>query len=334
MARGSAISFDGSWSHRRAALHCFGAFIDAKQKKVVDFEIVELAQGTDSGDFVGTSHAMESEILRRMGARWIVDQNVQYFCHDKDNHAMKILTEELRWLLIEKFDRNHIVKTWKIRFEKAAWFTPEPQDPTKKPRRVNLLGKLESHLLSWFYVVLRADDLLEQKNAMWLGAFEHYTNPPPLEPNDTSFRWKKRDDARAQEQLRLFLLNTLDLIEQALSEINTQLNESLHALKAKLADKNYPWKGSWRARNAVAVLNVNEGHEWKLRLYDELGFPPLSSLCRRCIERYATRARGSSIRRSDPAYQEETRKARAERKGAQKKQLTAAQKNGNPLHRE
>jgi hypothetical protein len=269
-----------------------------------------------------------------MGARWTGDPNVQYFCHDKDNHAMKILREELRWLLIEKFDRNHIVKTWKIRFEKAAWFTPETRDPTKKPRRVNLLGKLESHLLSWFYVFLKADALLEQKNAMWLGAFDHYTNPPPLAPNDTSFRWKKRDDARAQEQLRLFLLNTLDLIEQALSEINTQLNESLHALKAKLADKNYPWKGSWRARNAVAVLNVNEGHEWKLRLYDELGFPPLSYLCRRCIERYANRARGSSIRRSDPAYQEATRNARAERKGAQKKQLTAAQKSDNALHRE
>jgi hypothetical protein len=330
MGRVSAISFDGSWSHRRAALHCFGAFIDPKQKKVVDFEIVELPQGTDDGDFVGTSHAMESEVLRRMGARWTDATNVRYFCHDKDNHAMKILREELRWNLIEKFDRNHIVKTLKIRFEKITWFTPEGQDPRKKPRRVNMLGKLESHLLSWFYVVLRADGLLEEKNAMWLGAFDHYVNPP----NAQCFQWKKRSDPHAQELLRLFLTSTLDLIEQADSEISTQLNESLHALKAKLADKNYPWKSSWRARNAVAVLNINEGHEWKLRLYDELGFPPLSAHARRCIARYATQARDSSIRRSDPVYQDTTRRARRERKSAQKQQLAAAQKSGNSLHRQ
>jgi hypothetical protein len=41
MAEECAVSFDGSWSQRRRALHCFGAFIDPHQSKVVDFDIVE-----------------------------------------------------------------------------------------------------------------------------------------------------------------------------------------------------------------------------------------------------------------------------------------------------
>jgi hypothetical protein len=40
MAPESAISFDGSWSHRRAAPHCFRSFIDPDQGKIVDFEVV------------------------------------------------------------------------------------------------------------------------------------------------------------------------------------------------------------------------------------------------------------------------------------------------------
>jgi hypothetical protein len=59
--------------------------------------------------------------------------------------------------------------------------------------------------------------------------------------------------------------------------LNTQFNESLHSLKAKLAEKNYNWKISWLARCPIAGLNWNKGHSWKLEMHKDLGVSPLSS---------------------------------------------------------
>jgi hypothetical protein len=54
------------------------------------------------------------------------------------------------------------------------------------------------------------------------------------------------------------------------SPISTQLNESLDAVKARVADKNYALTTSFRPRCAVAVLRWNEADHWILELRDRL----------------------------------------------------------------
>jgi hypothetical protein len=334
MSTGSAISFDGSWSHRRAALHCFGAFIDPLQHKVVDFDVVEQSQGQYKGDFEGTAQGMETAILTKMGARWKEDGKVRYFCHDKDNHAMAILRDVLHWNLLEKFDCNHVVKAWYRHFEKDKKFIPPSTDPTKTPRSVNALGDLEWHLLRWFRVVVKADATLEEKIAMWEGAFDHYVHPENLPPKENRFEWKDRDKETHRMQLRIFIRNTTVLIQQVQSEISTQLNESLHAIKAKMADKNYSWKGSWLARCVVAVLIMNEGHGWKLELLQELGIRPLSPRCTMVILRYKDMSMQESQRRRTTTFQKATQRRRMERKMIQKQTAATAKKNRAIVHKE
>jgi hypothetical protein len=118
------------------------------------------------------------------------------------------------------------------------------------------------------------------------------------------------------------------------SEISTQLNESLHAMKAKLADKAYAWKGSWKARNAVAVLNINEGHRWKLRVYDALEFPHLTPACRHVIEQHAEEALALSVQRHEPAFQAATREHRVEKKQGMKQLAATAKRNRMTLHKD
>jgi hypothetical protein len=326
----SAISFDGSWSQRRKALHCFAAFIDPSLRKVVDFDVVERDQGAYKGNFQGTSQAMETEILKLMGTRWAGNDKVKWFCHDKDNHAMTVLANELHWLLEEKLDCNHIVKTWQKRFDEYEMMDPETIDPSKKKRRVNALGELHGKLLRWFYVVLRTDGTLGEKERLWRGAYNHYVNGPVKEDG---FHWSKRADPRSRTRLQLFLDRTIDLIPLFQTEISTQLNESLHAMKAKLADKGYAWKGSWKARCAVAILNINEGHQWKLRLYEECGFPTLSPECMGAIVRHAAEARELSIQRREAAYQESTRNHRLQTKMDQQQLAAAAKRCRTALHK-
>jgi hypothetical protein len=58
------LSFRRSWSHRRAALQCFGSFIERSQRKGVDFEMVERRQPTKPENFIGSSQGMPAEVVR------------------------------------------------------------------------------------------------------------------------------------------------------------------------------------------------------------------------------------------------------------------------------
>jgi hypothetical protein len=99
---GPAFSFDTSWSQRRQANHCFGAFMDCKHQ-----EFVVLRSFGRQKKFVdhveSASKAMESCILRR--------DEITAFVHDQDATASAILVER-GWKLDEHFDKNHVVKSW------------------------------------------------------------------------------------------------------------------------------------------------------------------------------------------------------------------------------
>jgi hypothetical protein len=91
------------------------------------------------------------------------------------------------------------------------------------------------------------------------------------------FIWQNRDKKEYRRCLKNFVIQTSPFIEKCAPGLNTQLNESLHSLKAKFADKNYNWKTSWLARCSIAILNCTERYLWKLEMYEGLGFPPLGS---------------------------------------------------------
>jgi hypothetical protein len=90
------------------------------------------------------------------------------------------------------------------------------------------------------------------------------------------FIWQNHDKKECR-CLKNFVIKTSPLIEKYPPGLNKQLNESLHSLKAKLADNNYHWKTSWLAKYCIAILNWNERYSWKFEMYEELGFPPLGS---------------------------------------------------------
>jgi hypothetical protein len=74
--------------------------------------------------------------------------------------------------------------------------------------------------------------------------------------------------------LGVFLQETEELVKLVLPGINTQLYESLHTRKAKVACKDISWKASWRARVAAATLDINEP-DWRITLYYRLPLPKL-----------------------------------------------------------
>jgi hypothetical protein len=92
----TTLSFNASWSQRRQTNHCFGAFMDCKQQKFVDFKVVSRSFGREKtfvGNFEGASKTMESCILQQLVERWHGRDEVTAFVHNQDATASAILVE-------------------------------------------------------------------------------------------------------------------------------------------------------------------------------------------------------------------------------------------------
>jgi hypothetical protein len=105
----------------------FRAFIESKLKKATNFEIVDMT------NFQGIPQAMEPEVRDRMSARWVEMPQIRDFVDRKDGFCISDMYRVLSWALIEKLDRNHVVKAFIKRLEnlkminvKSKWRNVRP----------------------------------------------------------------------------------------------------------------------------------------------------------------------------------------------------------------
>jgi hypothetical protein len=281
------ISMDGSWSQRRNAPHCVVDFIDAQTGKIVDFEIIEKPFGFFHGNYTGPSNGMEVEGIHRLIPRWKDDSRVVAFCHDRDAKTAKVIRE--KWGIDELLDKNHVTKSFDRRIQKTS-----------------LMDGLKIKLRKFFKVVLKLDESIDQKQAHWENAVQHYQgNHEHCLPHRADKKHKIIRDPHAIDALRQFLADTKDLIAKVRPGVSTQMCESFHSIKAKLASKDISWTSSWKARVASAILDVN-CRGWRLELYYKLGLPRLSDEATAVIERHEAERLRKAERRNTPSQKKKT----------------------------
>lgn len=142
---GEADCFDGSWSQKRHAKNCFGAFWTAHLRKFIDFYTISLLSNPDL-----TSKLLEPQILRNLAERHKGDTRFKYFVHDKDTKAYKLIRDEIKWNLEERLYFTHTTKSWERIFEKRKML-----GINGIKNRTNVLSPLEDSLLRWFDVSLK-----------------------------------------------------------------------------------------------------------------------------------------------------------------------------------
>jgi hypothetical protein len=346
---------------------------------------------------------MEAAILRKIGERWRNDERIQYFCHDKDSSSMAVLRQDLHWDLIERFDRNHVFKTWERIFNECRRIPKPPAEPNapklpkrmtraepkspakpkrtasaepkrpkkpklkpakeridkvdkknpalkkrkaeqgkpKKPRRrwLTVLDKdIKTHLLKWFRTVLKMDATIAVRRTSWMKAYAHYAHiSPSTDIPSSKWQWEGKAEPLCRQALKSFVEQTAYLIEQCQSKFSTQANESLHALKGKLAPKNFAWQSSWAPRCCVGILDWNEGESWKMEMYHELGFPPLSPDCVLVLENREKAKADQRRERATPEYHTSENERRQRGKVAREEEKRVGKLNkekghlGNPF---
>lgn len=262
MLSGSIIALDGSWSHRRNAARCMVDFIDARTNKVVDFEVVLKSGCRIEGNYSGPSNGMEREALRRMIPRWQTDQRVIGYCHDNDGKTRKTI-RDFGWNITEFLDRNHLMKSFDRTYDKFE--------------HKKLLRGLKDRLRHWMLILLGEDITLERKKYFWeVVTVEHFSGHHEHCPEHKEVAcWRYSGDVDHVTALKEFLLLTSHYLEKCCRLVSTQMNESLHALKAHYANKMFCWGKSWTIRACVAILQINEPETWKFRLFSLLDLPPL-----------------------------------------------------------
>jgi hypothetical protein len=126
---GSSLLFDAAWSQRRCAGQAFAALIvrtadptHPVNGKVIAFDTVAQTFSRVPGNYVGSSQAMEPELLHRLLAKLEIDckpdPRFVSFVHDQDAGALKVLRDR-GWKLEEKLDLNHTVSSkFKLLFDK------------------------------------------------------------------------------------------------------------------------------------------------------------------------------------------------------------------------
>jgi hypothetical protein len=215
------LAFDGSWEHVRWSLQCFAGLIDIDLRWIVDFDVIDGPSGDDRA--LKCAQTLESQCLDRLSKRWCGYRGIG-FTHDQDSKAMKILAEH-RWIVRERFDRNHVMRSYYKLWKEYAFILPKGR---KRRRRV--LGRwIELSLVKHFQFVAKMEGDWPTRLAKWRGAVKHFRES----------RWPDKGDPLALQQLKAFVEKTEPLLERYQAGCSTRLNESLHAMRAKTAPKQY-----------------------------------------------------------------------------------------------
>jgi hypothetical protein len=150
--RESSLLFDAAWSQRRGAGQAFAALIvrttdqmtdpaHPVNGKVIAFDTVAQSFSRIAGNYVGSSQAMEPELLHRLLAKLEVDGEPDprfvSFVHDQDAGAIKVLRER-GWHLEEKLDLNHTASSkFRLLFNKYNAVAIEDDAWDTRSRRAN-----------------------------------------------------------------------------------------------------------------------------------------------------------------------------------------------------
>jgi hypothetical protein len=97
--------------------------VDVETRRVIDFEIVQMANAPGRGNLQGSSNGMEVDATRQTVKRWEADANVLVAARDQNSKMMKMVHES-RWNVRPEHEANHVKKAlgrYSQEFPKEEW---------------------------------------------------------------------------------------------------------------------------------------------------------------------------------------------------------------------
>lgn len=265
MKENSACSFDGSWIHRRNSYQCVADLVDSRTQKIIAFKLVEK---TSIANTEIAANGLEIAALKEIIKEIKDDKRISYFIHDNDTKAVSLISN-LNWNVNTILDPNHAGLAFGRRFD------------TYNLLNRSILNGLKGHLTKFLKCLMHADMTNEEKKKAWANVSNHFLGNHeccPFSHRKPPKIWK--EGQKSSENVKIlekFLFDTMFFLENTDRSMNTNLNECFHSLKANYCNKQYSWRKSWKTRIHCAILDINEGFQWRFRVYDRLKLPKLSN---------------------------------------------------------
>jgi hypothetical protein len=73
---------------------------------------------------------MEAFTLGRLVDRWMADENITRFIRDQGTSLMVVLKQK-GWDLVELFDKNHVIISWKRLYQELQWVPAQCETPKR-----------------------------------------------------------------------------------------------------------------------------------------------------------------------------------------------------------
>ena len=313
MESGASISLDGACAHRRNSSQCHGAFINCKTKKIVAGSVVTKVR--KNGDFLGSSNMMETEVIRR-NLNQIDKSKVSKFVHDMDNKTGDLMKKSVNEIE-ERIDPNHGKKRFLVFWNKLVDGSYRTLYSAKDcavsalryltdiQYKKKFFG-LKKHVQEWFNYLLYDKTMdNETMKQNWMNVENHVVGNHSMcfHPPEKGYVWKNAlTYTELQYDFHKFTQESAQVFDKIDSNLNTNINESLHSETAKVADKNTAWsKDGYEGRVFYSYLKHNRQDDCAL-LIRKRNNVSINSVDMRCIEETVKERRALRETRATPEF--------------------------------
>jgi hypothetical protein len=261
------ISFDGSWSQRRAAERCFVSVICQETGKVLAYQCLQ-SLDTSAANYCDIPQNMEVKGLRMILESFWPDEesraSIAGYVHDNDSKDDAVFRDSGWSDLMTYLDPRHATKS----FARRAGSKKAMSGNGVMPQWV------QDSLEKFLHILLAEKNLSpDEKASIWRNSLKHFAGDHSgcRGHKEGTRIWAELQNECVARAFDTFLENTEFIVRQVNLNFSTQHNESLNRGKIKYATKDVHWGYTWDARMACAVLDKNRPN-WKKELRAQL-FP-------------------------------------------------------------
>jgi hypothetical protein len=160
MSPGTWLGIDGSWNHHRNVTEHIVEFVDCRNRKIVDFEIVSRDTRFNPGNYTGAANGMECVSVETVLIKGATETRATGIVCDKDSKTRKVI-ERSQWTVAQVLDVNDCTKAFLRKWDRL-----------KADDKERIQG-LKERLRRFLRMVVYSEADLAAKVDMWLNAENH-----------------------------------------------------------------------------------------------------------------------------------------------------------------
>lgn len=319
MKKGSVVSMDGSWDHRRDGKMIIYDVIYLETKKIVYFSLKIQRSQKRHGNTDVCPQALEGQAFKDLLPTLMSDSNINEVVKDGDLQIESMIMNS-GWMVNITPDPNHLLKNFDTLFKNAI-----------KPNNEMFRG-ISKIVLKQLKYILYNDSPKEVKYKQVEDMKNYILNQPIIKLGRAKekHKWKHANSPEAIISLNKVMNLCNEIVFGFDRGHSTCINECYHSLKGKFVPKDYNLGNTCDVRLYASILQFNMGDDWLTEIFTSL---KLNISRIKLFKEFHSKSRAhlKKIRPNNNYFEDEQKKE--EKREMQNHQLQIDRQNHIPIHK-